>query len=45
MLCTIWLLPQVPSALLVASLVFPAYYIGLSLFLDRRRRRGLTAAR
>lgn len=39
-LLAIWRLPIVPAWLAGASLVFPIYYIGLSLALEWRRRRG-----
>jgi phosphatidylcholine synthase len=34
----IWLMPEVPPALLIVSLFFPVYYTVLSLVLHRRRR-------
>jgi phosphatidylcholine synthase len=34
----IWMMPEVPPALLIVSLFFPAYYMVLSLVLHRRRR-------
>ena len=37
MLWTIAALPDVPRTVLLASLVFPVYYVGLSLVLHRRR--------
>jgi phosphatidylcholine synthase len=37
MLAIIWLLPLVPRWLALSALVFPAYYVALSLVLDRRR--------
>ena len=41
MLAIIWWLPSPPRGLVVGSLVFPAYYVGLSLVLhDRRGRAG-----
>ncbi|MCL4810898.1 MAG: CDP-diacylglycerol O-phosphatidyltransferase [Vicinamibacteraceae bacterium] len=39
MLLAIWWLPLVPRWVAAASLVFPVYYIGLSLALEWRRRR------
>jgi phosphatidylcholine synthase len=39
MLLAIWRLPIVPPWLAIASLVFPVYYLGLSLALEWRRRR------
>jgi len=33
----VWMLPQAPGALVIASLAFPVYYIVLSLVLQRRR--------
>lgn len=38
MLVMIWQYPAIPGALLLASLVYPAYYVVLSLALDVRRR-------
>lgn len=40
MLGVIWTLADVPRWLLAASLVFPVYYVGLSLALEWKRRRG-----
>ncbi len=40
MLAVVYLLPDVPPALLIASLFFPVYYTGLSLWLQRARRQG-----
>jgi hypothetical protein len=37
MLWTIWRLPDVPAWLRWAGLVYPAYYVGVSLALSRRR--------
>ena len=37
MLAVVYLLPDVPRALVVASLFFPVYYTGLSLWLNGRR--------
>jgi phosphatidylcholine synthase len=37
MLGIIWLLPSVPRWLALSALVFPAYYVALSVVLDRRR--------
>lgn len=34
----VWMLPGTPVALVIASLVFPVYYIVLSVLLQRRRR-------
>ena len=39
MLAVIYLLPDVPGWLLIASLFFPVYYTGLSLWLNARRSR------
>lgn len=39
MLLMLWQLPAVSHAVLLASLVFPVYYLGLSLWLEVRRRR------
>jgi phosphatidylcholine synthase len=36
---TIWMLPNPPRVLVHASLVFPVYYVGLSLALHARRTR------
>lgn len=36
-------LPDAPRGLLWATLIFPAYYLGLSLWLDRRRRAATAA--
>jgi phosphatidylcholine synthase len=33
-----WMLPHQPPALLIGSLVFPVYYVALSLVLQRSRR-------
>lgn len=44
MVAVILFLPDPPRWLLWASLVFPAYYLGLSLWLDRRRRLNHRAA-
>jgi phosphatidylcholine synthase len=44
MLGVIWLLPDVPPALLVASLFFPVYYTGLSFWLHARRSRQIADA-
>jgi phosphatidylcholine synthase len=44
MLAVIWRLPSVPGWLLLSSLVFPAYYVALSLWLHARRRRTGDAA-
>jgi len=41
MIAVIYTLPDVPGALLAASLFFPAYYIVLSLVLQMRRTRAL----
>ena len=41
MIAVIYTLPDVPGALLAASLFFPAYYIVLSLVLQMRRARAL----
>ena len=38
MLAVVYLLPEAPRTLVVASLFFPVYYTGLSLWLHRRRR-------
>jgi phosphatidylcholine synthase len=38
MLTAVYLLPDVPRKLLIASLFFPVYYTGLSLWLQNRRR-------
>jgi phosphatidylcholine synthase len=38
MLAVVWLLPDVPNALLVGSLFFPVYYTVLSFWLHARRR-------
>jgi phosphatidylcholine synthase len=40
MLVMLWQLPAVSRQVFVASLVFPVYYVGLSLVLEARRRRG-----
>jgi phosphatidylcholine synthase len=37
LLVTIWALPSPPRALVIGSLVFPVYYVVLSLVLQRRR--------
>ena len=37
LLAAIWRLPDVSPPLVLASLIFPAYYLGLSLWLERRR--------
>ena len=39
MLAVVWLLPEVPRALLIASLFFPVYYSVLSFWLHAKRRR------
>jgi phosphatidylcholine synthase len=39
MLAMLWLFPSVPRTLFVASLVFPAYYLLLSFWLELQRRR------
>ncbi len=39
MLAMLWLFPSVPRPLFVASLVFPAYYLLLSFWIDFTRRR------
>ena len=39
----IWLMPEVPPALLIGSLFFPVYYTVLSLVLQGRRRKDLMA--
>lgn len=39
MVAILWRLPDVPQALLWTSLIFPVYYVALSLALDLRRRR------
>ncbi len=39
MLVVVWTLPAPPRAVVVASLVFPVYYVVLSLVLQRRRAR------
>lgn len=36
---SVWMLPAAPRPLVIGSLVFPVYYVGLSLLLQRRRRR------
>jgi phosphatidylcholine synthase len=38
MIVVVWTLPAPPRGLVIASLVFPVYYIVLSLALQRRRR-------
>ncbi len=38
-IAVIWLLPEPPRALIFATLVFPAYYVALSLALQVRRMR------
>jgi phosphatidylcholine synthase len=38
MLVVVWTLPDPPRALTIGSLVFPVYYVVLSLALQRRRR-------
>jgi phosphatidylcholine synthase len=38
MIAVVYLLPDVPRALLIASLFFPVYYVALSLWLNARRR-------
>ena len=38
-LAMLWRYPAVPPALFLASLVFPVYYIALSLWIELRRRR------
>ena len=38
MLAMLWLMPDVPRSLLLSSLIFPLYYVALSLVLDGRRR-------
>jgi hypothetical protein len=38
MLAVTWLLPDVPRALLIASLFFPVYYTVLSFWLHAQRR-------
>jgi len=38
-LAIVWMLPEVPPALLIVSLFFPVYYTVLSLVLHRRRGR------
>jgi phosphatidylcholine synthase len=38
MLVVVWTLPAPPRPLVIASLVFPVYYVVLSLMLQRRRR-------
>jgi phosphatidylcholine synthase len=38
MVATIWTLPSPPRALVIGSLVFPVYYLVLSLALQRRRQ-------
>ena len=38
MLVVVWTLPAPPRAIVIGSLVFPVYYIVLSLVLQRRRR-------
>jgi phosphatidylcholine synthase len=40
-LAIIWMLPDVPPTLLIASLFFPVYYVVLSLTLNARRGRRL----
>lgn len=45
MLVMLWQLPAVPRPLFFASLLFPAYYMAVSLWLEVRRRRGAIAAR
>jgi phosphatidylcholine synthase len=37
MVAMVWMLPDVPRALLWGSFIFPAYYLGLSFFLEYRR--------
>lgn len=36
---SVWMLPAAPRPLVIGSLVFPVYYVGLSLLLQRSRRR------
>jgi phosphatidylcholine synthase len=43
MLLTLAWMPDVPAWLLVAGLVFPIYYVVISLWLEFRRARGVTA--
>lgn len=38
MIVVVWMLPTPPRGIVIASLVFPVYYIVLSLALQRRRR-------
>lgn len=45
MIATIWWLPSPPRALVIGSLVFPIYYVVLSLALHRRRRADSAARR
>jgi phosphatidylcholine synthase len=45
MLLTLARMPDVPAWLLAAGLVFPLYYVALSLWLDIRRRRAQDGAR
>jgi phosphatidylcholine synthase len=42
MFAMVWAYPSIPGPVLYLSLVFPAYYFGLSLLLDVRRRRTAT---
>jgi phosphatidylcholine synthase len=42
MLAVVWLLPEVPRALVIASLFFPVYYTVLSFWLHARRRPRLS---
>jgi phosphatidylcholine synthase len=41
MLAAVWLMPDTPRGLLIASLFFPVYYTVLSFWLHARRRRAL----
>jgi phosphatidylcholine synthase len=38
MIVMLWRMPEVPAVILWMSLIFPAYYLALSLVLNRRRR-------
>jgi phosphatidylcholine synthase len=43
MVAMLWLMPDVPPLLFWTSLIFPLYYVGLSLALDWRRRHMIGA--
>jgi phosphatidylcholine synthase len=45
MLVMLWQFPAVSPVVLIASMIFPIYYVVLSFWLEFRRRRGVAAGR